>query len=82
VDGLGLEGLMVNVGKLFPGATVRTTGASDSGKWTERVITILNDSKAPAVTTGELGRLLRKPWRSLSSNVLMPAFLSVLAGMG
>jgi len=46
------------------------------------VHSILNDSKAPAVTTGELGRLLRKPWRSLSSNVLMPAFLSVLAGMG
>jgi hypothetical protein len=49
---------MSNVGMLFPGAAVRTTGAGDSGKWTERVIAILNDSKALAVTTGELGRLL------------------------
>jgi hypothetical protein len=41
---------MANAGKLFPGAKVRTTGAGDSGKWTERVIEILNGSKAAVVT--------------------------------
>jgi hypothetical protein len=74
---------MANVGKLFPGATVRTTAhAGDSGKWAERVITILNGSMASTITTSELGELLGKAWRSVRFAVLTSEFFSALDGMG
>jgi hypothetical protein len=77
------QSFMANVGTLFPGAKVRsTTGAGDGGKWTERVITILNGSTSAKVTTGELGELLSKAWRSVRYAVLTPEFFSALEGMG
>jgi hypothetical protein len=77
------QSFMANVGTLFPGAKVRsTTGAGNGGKWTERVITILNGSTAAKVTTGELGELLGKAWRSVRYAVLTPEFFSALEGMG
>ena len=77
-----LETLMANVGKLFPGAKVRTTAATESDTWRDRVITILNGSTASTITTSELGDLLGKTWRSVRFRVLTPAFFSVLDGIG
>jgi hypothetical protein len=77
------QSFMANAGTLFPGAKVRTTTrAGDGGRWTERVIKILNGSTAAKVTTGELGELLGKSWRSVRYAVLTPEFFSALDGMG
>jgi hypothetical protein len=77
-----LATFMAHVDKLFPGAKVHTTGAGDSGKWSERVITLLNGSEASTMTTGELGKLLGKAWRDVRAAVLTPAFYSALDGIG
>ena len=78
------QSFMANVGTLFPRAKVRTTttGASGSTKWAERVIALLNASTAAKVTTGELGKLLGKAWRSVRFAVLTPEFYSALEGIG
>src|SRR5262249_17694412 len=73
---------MAHKDALFPGAKVRTTGASDSGTWSERVITLLNGSEASIMSTGELGKLLGKAWRDVRAAVLTPAFYSALGGIG
>jgi hypothetical protein len=71
---------MANAPKLFPGAKVSTTGTGAT-KWTGKVIELLNASQAHVLTTGELGRLLGKPWRAVSRNVLTPEFMSALEGL-
>jgi hypothetical protein len=71
-----LESFVANVSRLFPGAKVRITGAGENGKWSQRVIAILSASTAPVVTTGELGKALGKPWRSVRAAVLTPEFKS------
>jgi hypothetical protein len=77
-----LESFLANVGRLFPGAKVRITGAGENGKWSERVIAILSASTAPVVTTGELGKALGKPWRSVRAAVLTQEFESACEAMG
>lgn len=72
--------LMANAPKLFPGAQVSTTGVGAT-KWTDKVVEILNGSQAPVLTTGEIARLLGKPWRAISSNVFTPEFMSALEGL-
>jgi hypothetical protein len=77
-----LESFMANVSRLFPGAKVRITSAGDSGKWSERVLAVLSGSTAPVVTTGELGKALGKPWRSVRAAVLTTEFESAREAMG
>ena len=77
-----LENFLAHVGKLFPGAKVHLAGDSTKGTWAERVIRLLHASEAPSVTTSELGDVLRREWRKISRDVLTPAFLVALDGMG
>ena len=77
-----LESFIANVGKLFPGAKVRITGTGEGGTWSEKVIATLNASKAPVVTTSELGKLLHRAWARVRYAVLTADFESAIEAMG
>jgi len=78
-----LRTFMANATRLFPGAKVLTTGNADDAKWIDKVLEELNGKNLPTVlTTTELGERIGKPWRSVSSNVLTPEFMSALEGIG
>jgi hypothetical protein len=77
-----LESFIANVGRLFPGATVRITGAGEGGTWSEKVVAILNASQAPVVTTSELGKRLGKPWARVRYAVLTENFNNAIEAMG
>jgi hypothetical protein len=65
-----LENFIANIGRLFPGAKVRITGAGERGTWSEKVLAILSASQAPVVTTSELGEFLGTPWARVRYAVL------------
>jgi hypothetical protein len=77
-----LQGFLANVGTLFPGAEVCVTGPGEGGKWSEKVVAILNASTAPVVTTSELGKALGKPWRSVMAAVRTAEFTGACEAMG
>lgn len=79
-----LKTFIANATKLFPGASIRTTGDfTEHAKWIDRVIWLLNKPGLPPVlTTKEIGKHLRKPWRSISHNVLTPEFLRAAEAVG
>jgi hypothetical protein len=77
-----LQGFMANVGSVFPGAKVRITGEGDGATWGEKVIAILSGFEAPVVSTGDLGKLLGKPWARVRYAVLTADFESAIAAMG
>ena len=83
VVGSELKSFMANVSRLFPGAKVRTTGVGEDAQWGDRVIETLSAHTGSTIlTTAELSERLGRPWRSVSSNVLTPAFLGALEGLG
>ncbi len=71
-----LKGLVSNAKRLFPGASITTAGdLTEEATMADVVIkTLSNTQLPPVVTTKELGRLIGKPWRSVSSNALTPDF--------
>ena len=79
-----LKSFMSSAHILFPGAKITTAGEySEGSTWAHKVIEILNKPEmGEVVTTKQLAKLLRKPWRSVSSNVLTPEFESALVSMG
>ena len=79
-----LKTFMANAHILFPGAKITTAGAYTEGStWTHKVIEILNKPEmGEVVTTKQLSKLLGRPWRSVSTNVLTPEFESALVSMG
>jgi hypothetical protein len=79
-----LESFMASAHVLFPGAKITTYGDYSAGSTRAReVIAILSRPKmGEVVTTKQLAKLLGKPWRSVSSNVLTPEFENALVSMG
>ena len=79
-----LESFMSSAHILFPGAKITTcSGYADNSTWAHKAIEVLNKSEmGDTVTTKQLTRLLGKPWRSISRNVLTPEFESALVSMG
>jgi hypothetical protein len=77
-----LRSLLANVGRLFPGAQVRITGAGAGGTWGDKVVGILSASTTPVVTTSELGKLLGKPWARVRYAVLTADFTSAIETLG
>ena len=76
---------MANVGTLFPGAKVRTTGNdAEDTKIIDKVLKRLNSESTSrtAITTAELGKLMGKKWRKSAHRILTPTFLSALDGIG
>lgn len=76
------ETFLANVKTLFPGAPARIVGTRAHSKWAERVLTALNGSTEPVVTTSQLSDLLSKEWRKIRFAVVTPEFLSALDGIG
>jgi hypothetical protein len=75
---------MASAHMLFPGAKITTAGEYTQGAtWGHKVIEILNKPEmGEVITTKHLAKLLRRPWRSVSSNVLTPEFENALVSMG
>jgi hypothetical protein len=83
VIGSDVKRFMVNARRLFPGAKIKTVGDySDNGPWKSRILGVLSNSKAPTVTTRALSRIIKRPWREVSRNVVTPDFESVITGLG
>jgi hypothetical protein len=79
-----LKGFMSNASRLFPGASIRTVGGlGEETTMADTVIKVLSDPKLPPiVTTKELTKLIGKPWRLVSGNVLTPEFMGAIAALG
>jgi hypothetical protein len=78
-----LQGFMANVGTVFPGAKVRITGAGDDTTLIEKVLQRLSgETTRTVITTAEIGALIERAWRKVSSRMLTPAFMSALDGIG
>ena len=85
VIGCDLKRFRVNATRLFPGAKIKTTAESshEYAPWKTKVIEYLSKhSLSSVITTKELQVDLRKPWRSVSSNVMTPEFERDLASLG
>ncbi len=79
-----LKVLMSNAKRLFPGASITTAGDfTEETTMSDVVMKVLNNTQLPpVVTTNELGKLIGKPWRSVSSNVLTPEFKRAIDALG
>jgi hypothetical protein len=78
-----LKGLVSNAKRLFPGASIATTAdLTEETTMADVVIKILSNTQLPSVTTKELAKLIHKPWRSVSSNVLTREFKSAIDALG
>jgi hypothetical protein len=78
-----LQGFMANVGTVFPGAKVCITGAGDNTTLIEKVLQRLSsETTRTVITTAEIGALIERAWRKVSSRMLTPAFMSALDGIG
>jgi hypothetical protein len=84
VIGSELKTFMANASRLFPGAKVRTTGdGTEDAKLIDKVLERLNaETTQTVMTTAEIGELIRRDWRKVSSRMLTPEFLSALEGIG
>ncbi len=83
VVGSDLKRFLANAAKLFPGARIRTVGNhSDSDPWCTTMLEILNKTPERVLTSKDLNKVIRAPWRSVSRNVLTPEFLSALPALG
>ena len=83
VVGSDLKKFMANVDRLFPGAKVRTEcAATDSAPLMDRVLSALNKAEQRELTSKDLSKLIRKPWRSVSHNVLTSEFLAIIGARG
>ena len=78
-----LKSFMASAHMLFPGAKITTVGEYTQGAtWGHKVIEILNKPEmGEVITTKQLAKLLRRPWRFVSSNVLTPEFENALVSM-
>lgn len=79
-----LKSFVSNSPKLFPGAIINTSGSYLEGATqANSVFALLGKPNMPsALTTRQLGTLLGKPWRSISSNVLTPEFEKAIGSLG
>lgn len=79
-----LKGFTANAERLFPGAMVTVVGDyGDGARQADQVLKALNNPELPPkLTTKELSALIRKPWRSVSANVLTPEFESAIGSLG
>lgn len=82
VVGSDLKRFMASAAMLFPGAKITTVGDVSGSTWTTRILALLSNTKDRTLTTNALSKLVRKPWRSISRNVLTPDFLSSLTALG
>jgi hypothetical protein len=83
VVGVELKKFMANVDKLFPGAKVRTEcDNSDGTPLITRILGLLNKTEQRDLTSKDIGKLIGRPWRAVSRNVLTPEFLGIIEARG
>src|SRR5262249_14563693 len=79
-----LKAFTTNAPRLFPGANITVIGDyADGARQADQVIKALsNPELPPKLRTKEVSALLRKPWRSMSTNVLTPEFVRSIGALG
>jgi hypothetical protein len=79
-----LKRFLTHVDKMFPGAQpVRIVGdVSDRTTIATKVLDLLKATKEQALPAKELDRMLGKPWRKVSRDVITPFFKKHLAALG
>jgi hypothetical protein len=79
-----LKRFLTHVDKMFPGAQpVRIVGdVSDRTTMATKVLDLLKATKEQALPAKELDRMLGKPWRKVSRDVITPFFKKHLAALG
>jgi hypothetical protein len=79
-----LKSFTASAERLFPGATVTVVGdCVDGSRQADQVLRALsNPELPPKLTTKDLSALIRKPWRSMSANVLTPEFERSIGALG
>jgi hypothetical protein len=83
VVGSDLRRFMASAPKLFPGAKIRTIGApTDNTTLATKIIKLLNYTTKRVLTTKVLSKLIERPWRSISRNIMTPKFRSNLDALG
>jgi len=83
VVGSDLQRFMANASRLFPGASITTIGDhTDNAPWKPKILMVLNSTEACTLTSKALTRIIGRPWREVSRNVVTPDFLSAIAGLG
>lgn len=79
-----LKRFSVNINKLFPGAkTIKVDKESaDSATLGAKVIELLRSAQSEKITSKELSRHLRRPWRDISGKLLTEDFEASVAAVG
>ena len=79
-----LKGFTADAERLFPGATITLVGDyGDGARQADQVLKVLsNPELPPKLTTKQLSTIIRKPWRSVSTNVLTPEFERSIGSLG
>jgi hypothetical protein len=79
-----LKRFLTNVDKMFPGAPpVRIVGAvSDKTTVATKVLDLLKATKERVLTAKEIAKMIGKPWRKISSDLITDFFKKQLAAFG
>jgi hypothetical protein len=79
-----LKRFLTHVDKMFPGAQpVRIVGdVSDKTTMATKVLDLLKETKEEVLTAKQLDKLLGKPWRKVSSDVISPFFKKRAEALG
>jgi hypothetical protein len=76
--------LTAHVGILFPGAQpIKTTNnISDKQGWSSKIMTILSQTDKDTLTTKEISKVIKRPWRSISRNIITSEFKENIRSQG
>jgi hypothetical protein len=83
VIGCDLRRFMSNAKRLFPGATIKVVGdTTDKSTWGNKVLKALSQTDQQVLNSKDLSRIIGRPWREVSRNVVTAEFLSIIEDHG
>jgi hypothetical protein len=83
VVGCDLKRFMLNADRLFPGAKIITVGSvGDNTTIANRILELLTKTAQQVLSVKEIEKLIGKPWRQISSDVLTPFFRKHIGALG
>lgn len=83
VIGCDLKRFMSNAKRLFPGAAIKVVGnPDDQSTWSTKVLQALCQTDQQVITSKELSKIIGRPWREVSRNVVTEEFRGIIADHG
>jgi hypothetical protein len=83
VIGSDLKRFMSNAKKMFPGAKIKIVGKpTDTNTWSTKVLKALCQTDRQLLSSKEMSKIINRPWREVSRNVITPEFLSIIRDHG